>query len=180
MRGKIPTKTAPSLARLDCLDPAITAEAEEIAAEIRALRRELFRHPSEEGAKAGVTGPQRSVIACLVARGPMTLTEISGTLGMGHSTASGIVDRLQARGFVRRAEDAADRRRTRISVTAKVTGYVNRLEAGPFGRLAQGLATASAEDRRAIRKGLRLLRELLREIPDGASNVIGADAERNP
>lgn len=161
MPGKQSGKTASSPARLDCLDPAITTEAEEIAAEIRALRRELLRHPSEEGAKAGVTGPQRSVIACLVARGPMTVTEISSALGMGHSTASGIVDRLQSRGFLRRTEDAADRRRTRITVTAKVTGYVNRLEAGAFGRLAQGLATASAEDRRAIRKGLRLLRTLL-------------------
>jgi hypothetical protein len=56
---------------------------------------------------------------------------------------------------------ASIRRRTRITVTTKVTSYVNRLETGPFGRLAQGLATASAEDRRAIRKGLRLLRELL-------------------
>ena len=158
---KMPDKTAPIRPRLDCLDPAITTEAEDIVAEIRALRRELLRNPSEEGAKAGVTGPQRSVIACLVARGPLTLTEISGVLGMGHSTASGIVDRLQARGYVRRTVDTADRRRTRITVTAKVTGYVNRLEVGPFGRLAQGLATASAEDRRAIRNGLRLLRDLL-------------------
>jgi DNA-binding MarR family transcriptional regulator len=150
------------LAQLDCQNPAITAEAEEIVAEIRALRRELVRNPpSEEGEAAGVTGPQRSVITCLVARGPMTLTEISRTLGMGHSTASGIVDRLESRGLVRRTEDAADRRRTRITVTRQVTNYVNRLDAGPFGRLAQGLATASVEQRRAIRKGLRLLRELL-------------------
>lgn len=159
------SKKTPSSTRLDCLDPAIAAEAEEITAEVRALRRELQRHPAEEGEKAGVTGPQRSVIACLVARGPMTLMDISATLGMGHSTASGIVDRLESRGFVRRTADATDRRRTRISVTAKITGYVSRLEMGPFGRLAQGLSTTSAEDRRAIRTGLRLLRELL----DGSS-----------
>lgn len=162
---KKPAKKKQSSTRLDCLDPAVAAEAEEITAEIRALRRELQRHPAEEGEKAGVTGPQRSVIACLVARGPMTLMDISTTLAMGHSTASGIVDRLESRGFVRRSEDATDRRRTRITVTAKVTGYVSRLEMGPFGRLAQGLATASREERRAIRTGLRLLRELL----DGSS-----------
>jgi DNA-binding MarR family transcriptional regulator len=108
-----------------------------------------------------VTGPQRSVMACLVARGPMTLTEISRTLRMGQSTASGIVDRLESRGFLRRTEDPTDGRRTRITVTKKVTNYVNRLGAGPFGRLAQGLSTASAEQRAAIRRGLRLLRELL-------------------
>jgi DNA-binding MarR family transcriptional regulator len=162
MPVKMPPKTSSNLARLDCRNPAITSEAEQIIAEIRALRRELLRSPpSEDGEAAGVTGPQRSVITCLVARGPMTLTDISRTLGMGHSTTSGIVDRLESRGLVRRTEDATDRRRTRITVTTRVTSYVNRLEAGPFGRLAQGLAAASPEQRRAIRKGLKLLRELL-------------------
>lgn len=161
-RSKTSLTTTRNLVRLDCTNPAITAEAEEIVAEIRALRRELLRNPpSEEGEAAGVTGPQRSVIACLVARGPMTLTEISRTLRMGQSTASGIVDRLHSRGFVWRTEDPTDRRRTRITVTRQVTNYVNRLDSGPFGRLAQGLSSASPERRRAIRRGLRLLRELL-------------------
>lgn len=163
MRNRMRDRHPPKPARLNCLDPSMAAEAEDIVAEIRGLRRALFRHPSEEGERHGVTGPQRSVMACLVARGPMTVTEISGALGMGHSTASGIVDRLESRGLVRRSEDAADRRRTRIAVTSKVTSYVSRLEMGPFGVLAQGLAAASAEDRHAIRKGLKLLRDLLRE-----------------
>lgn len=163
MRNRTRDQHPPKPARLNCLAPSITAEAEDIVADIRGLRRALFRHPSEEGERHGVTGPQRSVVACLVARGPMTVTEISGALGMGHSTTSGIVDRLESRGFVRRSEDAADRRRTRIAVTPQVTNYVSRLEMGPFGLLAQGLAAASTADRRAIRKGLKLLRDILRE-----------------
>jgi DNA-binding MarR family transcriptional regulator len=67
-----------------------------------------------------MTGPQITVMACLVSRGPMTLTELSRWLGMSHSSASGIVDRLQVRGLLRRTEGATDRRRTSIEVTEAV------------------------------------------------------------
>ena len=143
-------------------DPALVAEAEEILAHVRALRRDLLRNPFADAERSGLTGPQVTVMACLVGGGPMTLTELSRLLGMSHSTASGIVDRLQARGLVRRTPDAADRRRSRITVTEDVTRYVRELEEGPAGRLAAALERASPEQRRAIEEGLRLLRELLR------------------
>jgi DNA-binding MarR family transcriptional regulator len=142
-------------------DPALVAEAEEILAHVRALRRDLLRNPFADAERAGLTGPQVTVMACLVSRGPTTLTELSRTLGMSHSTASGIVDRLQSRGLVRRTPDAGDRRRTRIAVTEQVTRYVRELEEGPSGRLAAALERATADQRRAIKAGLILLRELL-------------------
>jgi DNA-binding MarR family transcriptional regulator len=142
-------------------DPALLAETEEILAHLRALRRDLLRNPFADAAGSGLTGPQVTVMACLVSAGPLTLTELSHQLGMSHSTASGIVDRLQERGLVRRTPDSEDRRRTRITVTVDVTRYVRELEEGPSGRLAAALANASPAQRRAIREGFRLLRELL-------------------
>jgi DNA-binding MarR family transcriptional regulator len=136
-------------------------ETEDALAHIRALWRDLFRNPLAEAEASGVTGPQVTLMASLVSRGPMTLTELSRALGMSHSTASGIVDRLASRGLVQRSPDAADKRRTRISVTDKVTRYVRELDAGPSGRLSLALERASTEQRRAIRKGLQLLRDLL-------------------
>src|SRR5262249_28787877 len=96
-----------------------------------------------------------------VRKGAMTLTELSRSLGMSHSSASGIVDRLEARGLVRRTEDTRDRRRTSIAVTEGVRRYVRELEEGPSGRLARALAAATPVQRAAIGKGLRLLRDLL-------------------
>ena len=142
-------------------DPALVREAEETLAHIRVLWRDLFRNPFAEAEAGGVTGPQVSLMAALVNRGPMTLTELSRTLGTSHSTASGIVDRLASRGLVHRAPDPSDGRRTRITVTDKVTRYVSELEAGPAVRLATALGSMSAEQRRAMRKGLQLLRENL-------------------
>jgi DNA-binding MarR family transcriptional regulator len=140
---------------------ALQREAEQILAIVRALWRDLLRNPYADAERSGITGPQVTVMACLVSKGPMTLTELSRTLGMTHSTASGIVDRLQARGLVRRTEDAADRRRSSIEVTEAVRRYVRELEEGPSGRLVGVLAVATPSQRAAIKKGLELLRDLL-------------------
>jgi DNA-binding MarR family transcriptional regulator len=149
-------------------DLALMRDAEEMLAQIRLLWRDLFRNPLAEAEASDLTGPQVTVMTCLVSRGSMTLTELSGTLGMTHSTASGIVDRLQARGLLRRSPDATDRRRTRISVTDKVTRYVRELAAGPSGRLAAALERATPAERRAIKTGLGRLSALLRP-PDARS-----------
>jgi MarR family transcriptional regulator, organic hydroperoxide resistance regulator len=146
-------------------DPALMRETEDTLAHIRALWRVLFRNPFAEADESGLTGPQVTLIASLVSRGPMMLTELSRTLGMSHSTASGIVDRLASRGLLQRNADASDKRRTRIVVTDKVTRYVRELEAGPAGRLANALAVATPEERRAIANGLELLRDLLDRDP---------------
>ncbi len=142
-------------------DPAVIRAAEETLAHIDALRRALFHSPFDEARQAGLTGPQVRLMASLVARGAMTLTELSRALGMSHSTASGIVDRLQARGLVRRSPDARDRRRTTITVTDQVSRYVHELEAGPASRLVAVLAAATPGQRRLIGSGLRALRNLL-------------------
>jgi DNA-binding MarR family transcriptional regulator len=142
-------------------DLALVRQADEILATVRTLRRDLLRNPYADAEQHGMTGPQITVMACLVSKGPMTLTELSRALGMSHSSASGIVDRLQARGLLRRTEDAVDRRRTSIAVTEAVQRYVRELEAGPSGRLVEALAKATPAQRAAIKKGLELLCHLL-------------------
>jgi len=142
-------------------DPALVRQAEETLAHIDALWSALFHSPFDEAREAGLTGPQVRLMASLVTRGTMTLTELSQTLGMSHSTASGIVDRLQARGLVRRSPDTRDRRRTTLAVTDKVTQYVHELEAGPASRLVAVLGNASAGQRRVIGRGLTTLHKLL-------------------
>jgi DNA-binding MarR family transcriptional regulator len=142
-------------------DPVLQREAEDILATVRTLWKVLLRNPYAEAEQYGMTGPQVTVMACLVSRGTITLTELSRTLGMSHSSASGIVDRLESRGLVRRSEDTRDRRRTSIDVTEDVRRYVRELEEGPSGRLARALGTATLAERGAIIKGLRLLRDLL-------------------
>jgi MarR family transcriptional regulator, organic hydroperoxide resistance regulator len=142
-------------------DPKLIEEAEQILGDIRALWRDLLRNPFAEAEEHGLTGPQVTVMACLVRQGPLTVTELGRIASMTHSTASGIIDRLQSRGLVERTEDSSDRRRTRITVTGQVTRYVRELEAGPAGQLAGALRSVTPAERKAITRGLSLLRGAL-------------------
>lgn len=142
-------------------EPDFFIQAQEIVGHIRALRRDLLCASAEDVARSGLTGPQVSVMAHLVMNGPATVTELGREMGTSHSTISGIVDRLQARGLVQREQDDTDRRYTRIRVTEMVDQYVQNMEVGPFRRLATALGNATDEQRRAIREGLVLLRDLL-------------------
>lgn len=139
-------------------------QAQEVMGHLRALRQELLSggaEPVGDRERSGLTGPQVSVLTHLVLGGPATVTDLAGQLHLSHSTMSGIVDRLEARGLVCRVRDERDRRCTRISVTGIVEDYVRELDEGPFGRLAAALGRATPAQRRAVLEGLALLRELL-------------------
>ena len=153
--------TSPVGGRRTHRDSVVHRDAEAILATVRALWKDHVRNPFADAEQHGITGPQITVMACLVRSGPKTLTELSRTLGMSHSTASGIVDRLESRGLLRRTEDASDRRRTQIQVTEDVQRYVRKLEEGPSGRLARALEAATPAQRATIKNGLALLRNLL-------------------
>jgi DNA-binding MarR family transcriptional regulator len=66
----------------------------------------------------GVTGPQRLVVRIVGQAPGASATEIALTLGIHPSTLSGILRRLEDRGFLRRAVDPDDRRRARFQLTA--------------------------------------------------------------
>ncbi len=142
--------------------------AQEVMEHVRALRQELLTggaQPDEDRRRSGLTAPQVDVLATLVRGGPATVTELAVALHYSHSTTSGIVDRLQARGLVERTRDTADGRRTRVSVTAPVREYVGSIATGPYGRLVAALDAASPQDRDAVLRGLGLLRTLLGTAP---------------
>jgi DNA-binding MarR family transcriptional regulator len=98
----------------------------------------------------------------LVQSDGMSLKELSGRLGLSHSTVSGIVDRLENRGLVERRTDEKDKRLTRILVSQKVRDYIRdvmpKLSIHP---LVEAIGRASQAERRAIVKGLKTLRKIL-------------------
>ncbi|MET8761832.1 MarR family transcriptional regulator [Lentzea sp. NPDC004782] len=139
-------------------------DAEAVMTHLRALRQELLTtsmEPSGDRERSGLTTPQVSAVHSLLTVGPATVTELARRLNLSHSTTSGIVDRLEARGLVSREQDANDRRYTRVRVTAPVKQYRQDLSDGPYGRLTLALQGASPAQRKAVLDGLETLRALL-------------------
>jgi DNA-binding MarR family transcriptional regulator len=149
-------------------DPDIASLAQSIELDLREIRRILRKPVDAEYDRGQLTAPQRMVMQALFFSDGMSLKELCQQVSLSHSTVSGIVDRLQAKGMAARSTDSADRRLTRIAVTPAVRQFMQqqapRLTAQP---LAAALSRLSEQDRRAVCRGLKLLRKTLEPQPDG-------------
>ena len=136
----------------------------ELEQHLTAIRQEIRRPVEAEFAKGGLTGPQRSVMQAVVKSDGLSLKELTAQVGLAHSTTSGIVDRLEKRGLVKRQPNLNDRRHTRIMVSNEVRAFLEKrypvIAAHP---LFDVLRIAAPAERNAIVTGIRTLRGLLQK-----------------
>lgn len=66
-----------------------------------------------------LTGTQGMLVGILHRHGQMKISDLSKKIGLSNSTVSGIVDRLETQGLVKRIRSKTDRRVVYISVTEK-------------------------------------------------------------
>jgi DNA-binding MarR family transcriptional regulator len=83
--------------------------------------RELFRlarqHSQQVGTHCGVSGAQLWAMAELEACPGLKISELARTLSVHLSTASNLLDRLQAKSLVRRERSERDQRVVRVRLT---------------------------------------------------------------
>ncbi|WP_354640184.1 MarR family winged helix-turn-helix transcriptional regulator [Kitasatospora camelliae] len=134
----------------------ITREVVDLMASLVAL---FHREYEEAAAARSLTGAQAKVLA-LLRRGPMPMRHIAQTLSCEPSNITGIVDRLEGRGFVTREADPQDRRVKLVAATASGESASAELrESLNFAR--EPLAALDADERAQ-------LRDLLRRMLEGA------------
>ena len=66
-----------------------------------------------------VTVPQTGILFLLRGKDGQSMTEFSQALSIDNSTITGLIDRLEKTGFVRRDASSADRRMFRVYVTPR-------------------------------------------------------------
>jgi len=132
---------------------------------VRVLYRLLCRSFDPEIAQSGLTVPQVNALEELTREDGLSLKELSARMGLSHSTVSGIVDRLERRGFVGRRTDSKDRRYIRIFLSKKVKEYVrDMVPSRTLGPILKALELASAEERAQTLAGIRTLRRLSQAV----------------
>ncbi len=156
----------------------LLAEAEAIERHLRVIRRLMRASLQADMRLAPLTRPQMHALEALVRGGAMSLKALSRHLALAHSTVSGIVDRLEQRGLVRRETDPADRRGVRLSVTRPVQEYMDSvLPARRLEPLLASLHGASAEERRCVLEGVATLHRLLEaHAHEGSRRATTGDA----
>ena len=116
------------------------AETRELAGLLIALVGQTAVHISQCAEQCGLSVVQAS--ALLRIDGSISMRELATRLGGHASNATGIADRLAARGLVERREDPDDRRVKRVDLTPEGAATRHRLTAcmesarTPFARLS--------------------------------------------
>ena len=130
---------------------------------LRALEREVVRQLEAETQCCGVTLSQCHALLEL-AESEMSLSGLAAALDLDPSTLSRTVDGLVRAGFVERAEDAADRRSLRLTLTkagrAKVA-YIDGVCNTYYGELFAGWGE---KDQRCVLRAVGLLGERIRNL----------------
>ena len=138
--------------------------AHEVDQHLSVIRQRLREPLETEFARGGLTGPQRMVMQALVQSEGLSLKQLSAQVSLAHSTVSGIVDRLQARGMVVRSRDEADGRATVIAPSAPVRDFLaNRMPELAISPLTKALRGASDSEQATVLRGLRKLRALIEQ-----------------
>lgn len=99
-----------------------------------------------------------------------TLGDVARRLMVTPAVVTGLIDRLEKRGFVRRVASSGDRRRVNLALTDEGREAARRAEQRLTDEVAAKMANFTAEELRTLEQGLSLLDRVLRELEGERSN----------
>ena len=136
----------------ECQNSADVTEA------ITSTYRILLHETEELLSKEGVTLAQLQVLKC-VAKGPLQMNGISEKMLVTRPNITGLVDRLERRGFVKRATNGMDRRATVIELTPEGRSLQRKVSSKYRGFVHNALRVLTVEEQEELRRALLKLQE---------------------
>ena len=98
-------------------DSQVRTDCERLADIITALQRCFLMKLSKELARGKVSFSQYFLLGFLSQKEHLTMSEIAGRMGHTTAAATGLVDRLEKLGYVRRSHANDDRRKIEVHIT---------------------------------------------------------------
>jgi DNA-binding MarR family transcriptional regulator len=141
---------------------ATTSSVSGLAAGLRiAVARTARRLRQEAG---GALSPTlNAALATIERHGPLTPSELAARERVQRPTATKLVARLEADGWVARTADPTDGRSSLIAITPAGRALLKQLRSRKDLFLAQRLRALPAEDRATLERATRILEALLEE-----------------
>ncbi len=98
-------------------DSEIRSDCEKLADILTVLQRCFLMNLSKELARGKVSFPQYFLLGFLAQQKHLTMSEIAAKMGHTTAAATGLVDRLEKIGYVRRTHASDDRRKIEVQIT---------------------------------------------------------------
>ncbi|MEX1169373.1 MAG: MarR family transcriptional regulator [Chloroflexota bacterium] len=130
-----------------------------IIADFRATMGQLKCASSERLLRLGVSMAQLHIMFTLQRSGEMTMSRLAEVLNVSLSNATGLMDRLEERGYIARDRVAADRRVVLIRVTPAGQAMLGEVDALSDELMRSVLERLSVSQLRAVAHAISALRE---------------------
>ena len=133
------------------------------AALIRAAARRLAQLAETAGAAASISAPEMDVLQEVFDLGPMDVGDLRARLGAPKQSLARNLNQLEARGFVTRETDPADRRRRLVTLTANGLTFARDATVRRRSALRQAFLSAGPD---AVTGARRVLSDVVRARGD--------------
>lgn len=133
----------------------------EIFDNLRRVFQVVHEHSRRVERDTGLTGPQVWAIRVIADHEPIKISGIAKRMYLHVATVVGIIDRLEARHFVRRTRDTKDRRVVYVELTKEGRSMVANAPQVAQGMLLSGLEELPDRKLKTIHSGLELMVRLL-------------------
>jgi len=133
----------------------------EIMQSLRRIFKAIQDYFQEISKKYGITGPQLWALKTIAANGNLSLGELSKKMYLHPSTISGVVDRLEKKGFVVRDRGQEDRRVVKVQLTPQGKKIVAKAPNPIQGKMIYGLNRLKKRELTSIYDAVKELVEIV-------------------
>lgn len=127
----------------------LRADAERLAEIFTTLQRSFVLHLSKKLARGNVSFAQYCLLGFLTGQKHLTMTEIAGKMGHTTAAATGLVDRLEKLGHVRRVHASDDRRKILVQITASGSRLVTEVRDDMVSNLLKMMGMLDPDDQKS-------------------------------
>ncbi len=133
----------------------------EVMQSLRRIFRAIQDYSHEVNSKFGITGPQLWALKTISQNGRLSLRDLSERMYLHPSTITGLVDRLEKKGYVARQRDQVDRRVIYVKLTVGGRKLVKKAPNPAQGKMIHGLKNLKKRDLNLVYNSVQKLVEIM-------------------
>jgi DNA-binding MarR family transcriptional regulator len=130
-------------------DSQIRSDCEKLADIFTAMQRCFLMNLSKELARGKVSFPQYFLLGFLSLQKHFTMSEIAAKMGHTTAAATGLVDRLEKLGYVKRMHASDDRRKIEVQITPSGLSLVEQIREDMVTNLGEMMRMLSPIEQKA-------------------------------
>jgi len=133
----------------------------EVMQSLRRIFKAIQDYSHEVSEKFGITGPQLWAIKTISQNESLSLSDLGKRMYLHPSTITGVIDRLEKKGYVTRSRDQVDRRVIYVQLTAEGKRLAKRAPNPAQGKMIYGLKNLKRRELNLIYNSAQKLVEIM-------------------